>query len=111
MTRIQWLETLNKNENVTFIIMKAVKDDYSPMYHAEYRTTPIRGVYEWLQSEDGYIVINRDHPPIDVTGNWEKWYRGGRLKCAIITTEDDLYKMYGDKQGEEMIEYYNTIFR
>lgn len=111
MTRQEWLKTLNKNENATFIIAKAVKDDYSPMYHNEYRTTPIRPVYEWLQSEDGYVVLNTEHPPIDITGNWEKWYRSGRLKCAVITTEDDLYKMYGDKQGEEMLKYYDSTVR
>ena len=30
MTRYEWLENQNKNEDVTFIIAKAVKDDYSP---------------------------------------------------------------------------------
>ena len=111
MTRKEWLKTLSKNEEVTFIIARAIKDDYSPMYHKEYRTTPIRPVYEWLQSEDGYVVINADHPPIDVTGNWGKRYNSGRLKCAIITTEDDLCKMYGDKQGLEMLKHYDGIIR
>lgn len=112
MTRKEWLETLNKNEDVTFIIMKAVKDDYSPMYHDEYKTTPIRPVYEWLQTDDDrYIVINPDHPPIDVTGNWGKWYGSSGLKCAIITTREDLYTIYGSKQGEEMIEHYDEVCR
>lgn len=111
MTRTEWLNTLNKNEEVTFIIAKAVKDDCSGMYHHEYRTTPIRPVYEWLQSEDGYVVINTDHPPIDISGSWDKWYRSGRLKCAVITTDDDLYKLYGDKQGDEMIAYYDRKCR
>ena len=111
MTRKEWLETLNKNEDVTFIIAKAVKDDYSPMYHKEYRTTPVRAVYEWLQGEDGYVVLNPDHSQIDVTGNWGKWYRNGRLKCAVITTKEDLYTMYGDKQGEEMLKHYDGTCR
>ena len=103
MTRYEWLENQNKNEDVTFIIAKAVKDDYSPMYHTEYRTTPIRPVYEWLRFDDRYVVLNTDHPPIDVTGNWGKWYKRGRLKCAVITTIEDLYKMYGEP-AEKMLQ-------
>lgn len=108
MTRQEWLENLNKYDEVTFIIAKAVKDDNSPMYHTEYRTTPIRAVYEWLHREDEYVVINTDHAPIDVTGNWGKWYRSGRLKCAIITTKEDLYKMYGE-WAEQMLQSGGTV--
>lgn len=112
MTRKEWLETLNNNDEVTFIIAKAVKDDYSEMYHNEYRTTPIRPAYDWLNvDEDRYIVLNTDHPPIDITGNWGKWYRSGRLKCAVITTKEDLYKMYGGKQAEKMLSYYEGTCR
>lgn len=111
MTRKEWLENLNKNEDVTFIIAKAVKDESSPMYHTEYRTTPIRPAHEWLSVDDRYVVINPDHPPIDITGDWGKWYRNGGLTCAIITTIEDLYKMYGSKQGDEMLRHYDDVCR
>lgn len=112
MTRKEWLERLRMNDEVTFIIAKAVKDDYSPMYHNEYRTTPIRTVSDWLSSEnDKYIVINADHSPIDITNGWVNWYKTGDLKCAIITTTDDIYTLYGEKQGSKMIEYYDRVCR
>lgn len=113
MTRKEWLETQNKNDEVTFIIAKAVKDENSPMYHYEYRTTPIRAVWDWLNgsNNDKYIVINTDHPPIDITNGWGNWYKRGSLKCAIITTNEDLFKMYSGEQAERMIEYYDRICR
>lgn len=111
MTRQEWLKNQSKNEEVTFIIAKAVKDEGSTMYHHEYRTTPIRTVSEWLKGDDGYVVINTDHPPIDITGSWEKFYRSGRLKCVVITTKEDLYKLYGREQGETMLKYYEETCR
>ncbi len=46
----EWLESKGKNEQATFIIAKSVKDDASPFYHKEYKTTPIFCVWEWLQT-------------------------------------------------------------
>ena len=111
MTRKEWLENKNKNDEATFIIARAVKDDGSAMYHTEYKMTPVRTVWEWLTSKDEYIVINSDHAPIDVTGNWGRWYESGRLKCAIITTKDELYKMYGSEQAEKMLQHYASTVR
>lgn len=93
----------------TFIIKKAVKDEASPFYHDEYKTTPVRYKHEWMQSEgfvDNHIVIKADHPPIDVTGAWHNWYKGGTLRCAMVTTEADLLTHYGEEQGRKMIAYY-----
>lgn len=109
----EWLHTKDKNTNVTFIIAKAVKDETSPFYHTEYRTTPIRSVWEWLEGEtaENYIVIKADHPPIDATGSWNDWYLKSHLLCAMIATEQDLITRYGEKQGNEMIEYYDNKLR
>lgn len=110
----EWLESKGKNEQATFIIERAVKDDATPFYHDEYRTTPIRSVYEWLDSTtaEKYIVINADHAPIDVSnGGWTNWYKGGHLHCAVITTEEELYKHYSETQAKEMIEWYDKKVR
>ena len=109
----EWLESKGKNEQATFIIAKAVKDDNSPFYHKEYRTTPIFCVREWLQTNttEKYIVINADHSPIDITNGWVNWYKGGHLHCAILTTEEDLYTEMSKEQAERMIAYYDKEVR
>jgi hypothetical protein len=73
-----------------------------------YSTTPIHSAWEWLNNEvlSDYLVINPDHAPIDVTGGWTNRYRTGRLHCAMITSEAELLKQYGEKQGRDMIAYY-----
>ena len=110
----EWLEAQkSENTTATFVIAKAVKDEASPLYHFEYRGTPIRAIWEWLQGEtaDKYIVINKNHPPIDITGNWVRAYNRGDLNCCVITTEQDLFTMYSEKQAKEMIEYYDREVR
>ena len=47
----EWLETKGKNEQATFVIAKAVKDEHAPGYHYEFRETPIFTVWEWLDGE------------------------------------------------------------
>ena len=104
----EYLEKTAKPE-ATFIIQKAVKNENAPGYHNEYKTTPVRHKSEWLRGEgfiDNYIVIKADHPPIDVTGAWHNWHKGGSLGCAMVTTEADLLTHYGEKQGHRMIAYY-----
>jgi hypothetical protein len=109
----EWLEAKGQNEQATFVIAKAVKDEQSPMYRYEYRETPIRTVWEWLGGEtaDKYIVINPDHPPIDIAGHWVRHYNKGWLKCCVITTEQDLYTKYSEKQAKEMLEWYDKEVR
>lgn len=110
----EYLEKMSTRNNATFIIQKAVKDEHSPFYNDEYKTTPVRHRDEWLQGEgfiDNYIVIKADHPPIDVTGAWNNWYKGGLLRCAMVTTETDLLTHYGENQGRSMIAYYDREVR
>lgn len=113
MKLTEWLQNKGKNESATFVIAKAVKDDSSPLYYFEYKTTPIRTVWEWLEGNTGeeYIVINADHPPIDVTGNWVRHYKNGWLQCAMITTEQDMFTKYSGKQAQDMIEWYDKEVR
>jgi hypothetical protein len=110
----EWLERKDKSQNATFLIARAVKDEHTPYYHDEFRTTPIRSVWEWLDSEmtDKYIIVCKDHAPIDTTGGgWMNWYKSGRLDCAIITTEKDVFTRYSESQGKEMLEMYDERAR
>lgn len=109
MTVREYLETLSNNENVTFVKMEAEKDDTSPFMNEVYKTTPVRTVWEWKEATSilDYIVVNKDHAPIDVTGNWSNWYKKGMLKCCMITTKETIYQLYPSKeQAERMIKYY-----
>ena len=102
----EYLQDLPENTQVTFI--KRTGD-------REYKTTPIKAAWEWLRHEqlcDSYLVMNAEHPPIDVTGGgWLNKYSQGSLKCALITAEGDILKLYGEKQGREMIEYYKRTVK
>lgn len=78
-----------------------------------FRTTPIWSAWEWLNNENlcDYLVINADHPPIDINGGWSLRYREGLLRCAMITTEAELLAQYGEKQGRDMVAYYErTVY-
>ena len=113
MTIREYLERIGRN-NVTFIILHAVKDDNTPFYHSEYKTTPVRHRDEWLQGDgfiDNHIVIMADHPPVDLTGAWHNWYKDGFLRCAVVTTEADLRTMYSEKQALDMIAMYEREVR
>ena len=109
----EWLESKGKSEQATFIIAKSVKDDDSSFYHKEYKTTPIYAVWEWLKCVfcEKYIVINADHPPVDINGHWVRMYKQGHLQCAILTTEEDLYTEMSEEQAKRMIEYYDKEVR
>lgn len=110
MTIREYLSKLPKNDQVTFVVQHAVKSEAGPFYENRYSTGPIRGAWEWLEFGesflDGNLVINADHPPIDVTGLWARNYKNGHLRCAMVTTEADLLTHYGPEQGRRMIAYY-----
>ena len=103
-----------RNRDCTFIVQKAVKDEHTPFYHNEYVGTPIHNISEWERSENfinNYIVIKFEHPPIDSTGTWHNWFKWGHINCAMVTTEKDLITHYGEKQGRDMIKYYDKKVR
>lgn len=104
----QLLEQADKNERFTFIIQNVEKDEHSPFFHDVYETTSCRPVWDWLRGEwiDEYIVIKKDHAPIDVTGGWTNHYKAGMLKCCMITKPEALIQRYGEKQGNDMIAFY-----
>lgn len=108
------LEIMAKDKrcySITFTIAKVYKDERTPFYHFEYYQTPIRAYDEWKNMSKEYIVVNPNVCPIDMTGLWQKRYLRGEIYNAIICTEEDLIKMYGEKQGNEMIEWYDKDVR
>lgn len=105
----EWLQSKGENESVTFIIAKAAEEQ-----RYEYKTTPIRPVWEWLHFNriaENYIIINADHPPIDFSGSWMNQYNRGQLRCAIIVSIEDVYKIYSERQAEDIIKYYDEKSR
>lgn len=108
MRTTEYLEQLSENEQVTFIIAEARNDENTPLQHLEYRTTPVRCVWEWARNEKlaNYIVTIKDHPPIDMTGTWVNWHKKGRLKCCVLISEETLHALYSEKQANDMIEFY-----
>lgn len=111
MRTTEYLETLDSNEQVTFIIAEAQKDEHTPFYSTVYRTTPIRSAWEWAKCEslENHLVMMKDHPPIDVNGAWHNWYKDGRLKCCVLISEETLRTQYSEKQAQDMIAHYEKI--
>ena len=105
----KYLNGLNENDRVTFVIAKAEKRDWGPGHDTVYHTTPVRVAREWKEWEAGqnYIVANEDHPPVDISGTFVNWYNRGDLKCCVLISEDTLRVMYGEKQAEDMIKFYD----
>lgn len=112
MNLLEFLSTQNKNNLYTFTICTCEEESEHVKTNV-FRQTPLRAVWEWLEGDylNKFIVINANHPPIDITGYWVTSYNQGHLKNCIITTEKDLIEEYGEKQGREMIEYYNKKVR
>lgn len=109
-----YLNEIGKNAEVTFIIVDVEKDEHSPFHHNIYKTTPIRCVWEWLESTSGLLdmlVVNKDCEPIDITGGWQNWYRKGALKCCMIESEESLRTMYSKEQVEDMIRWYEKTIK
>lgn len=110
----EYLDQQPSNREVAFVIARAVKDDATPYYHTEYRMTPIHSAWEWLDAEtlDDCIVINADHPPMDITGHWVRAYNAGRMSCAVLTTVEDLRKLYpNEAQLQRMIAHYEKTVK
>ena len=99
-----YLQQFPEATQVTFIKLNA-GDKYS--------TTPVLAGWEWMANDAicDYLVINADHPPIDISGTRGKQYKDGGLKCAVITTEALLLNQYGEKQGCEMVKHYERTVR
>lgn len=107
----EYLELIGVNEKsivqLTFIIGRAVKDENSYGHHLEYRSTPIRTVWEWWSAPilNEYYLLNEAQPPIDNGCGWSNWYNKGHLKCFLVIPKEDLEKLYPTaEQGLEWAE-------
>lgn len=100
--------TKHSNEKLTFVIGKAAKWENAPGYYMEYRSTPIRCVWEWLEGNGSsldYIMIDEAQPPVG-DRVWVNWYMKGHLKCFLIISKEELYKIYSQEQAESMIRFW-----
>lgn len=110
MTVGEYLKRMKKNDDVAFITARAVKDDNTPFYHAEYHTG------SWCRVEDvlgncmaDYIILNDKQPAISwLSGvDWNNDLRRGTLKRNfLVIKEADLETLVPSKeQREHMIKY------
>ena len=114
MTAREYLQKIVEKhgpQQVTFVIAHSVRNAAAPGHHYEYQTTPVYYTDELLRYPadtwvDKHLVINADHPPIDITGIWVRNYQKGWLYCAMLTTETDLRTLYCETQATSMIAYY-----
>lgn len=107
-------EYLEKSGNIkfTFIKARARKDSYSPMYHPEYQTTPLRYKGEWEEDGRGCdrilesIVLNDKQPSITwLSGaDWNGQINMGLAKCLLIIHPDDFKLLIPGKQQREHME-------
>jgi hypothetical protein len=112
----EYLKKYNVTGDVTFIIAKAEKDENTPFYHSAYVTTPITHA-TWLEDKCprmlDYVVLNDHQPPIDwLSGsNWNMPYSKGWLRCMLVTTEEELKKMYSEEQAKSIERFCETQFK
>lgn len=98
-----YFSRLHKLDSVTFIKVRARKDNGTPFYHAEYQTTPTNMVEQWRNSNlMDYIVLNDNQPQIE-------WLCGGYVKstrCMLIISEEDFALLYPNaEQRQSMIDF------
>ena len=99
----QYLEKMDKVQQVTFIKARARKDAHTPYYHPEYQTTPINTVSEWMGNNNtrllGSIILNDKQPPIDwlCGAQMGNAVHGGWLKCLLVISEEDFALLYGNE--------------
>ena len=110
MTVETYLKKIDPRYEVTFIKARARADAHSPFYHAEYQTTPLYYVNEWLGFNNERIlksvVLNDKQMPIDWLSGacWGNMVKIGRAKCLLIVSEEDfklLYKSEEQRVGME----------
>lgn len=91
---------------VSFIIAKAVKDEATPYYHAEYKTSSLFHPFDKMYYDD-YVILNDKAMPIDwLSGaSWSNAVKGGWAKCLLIIRWEDLITIYSEEQARSMIEY------
>jgi hypothetical protein len=106
----EYLKSHDWNE-ISFIIAKAVKDEATPYYHAEYKTSSLLHPYDdFINFYDDYLILNDNAFPIDwLSGaTWGNAVKRGYAKCLLIISWKDLTALYSEEQARETIEYIDT---
>ena len=104
----EYLSQFDVYTKVTLIVAKAVKDEHTPGYHPEYRTTPINMICEWRPSDlMDYHILNTKQCPIDWMSGapWANDFKAGRLLSLLIISDEDMKTLYSEQQANELIEY------
>ena len=110
----EYLNTLNANQDVTFIKAVAQKDENSPFYSEVYHTTPIRQAHEWQNSSvSDFYILNHKQCPIDwLSGaTWKNQFEKGHLKSLLIISKEDIEKLYSPKQAAETIKFIEGVIK
>lgn len=104
-----YLQTHEWNE-VSFIVAKAVKDDKTPFFHPEYKTSTLFHHFEDISCYDDYLILNDKATPIDWLSGapWGNAVRRGLAKCLLIISRKDLTTLYDEKQANSIIEYIDS---
>lgn len=104
-----YLQTHEWSE-VSFIIAKAVKDDKTPLFHSEYKTSSLFHHFEDISYYDDYLILNDKAMPIDWLSGapWGNAVRRGWAKCLLVISRKDLITLYGEKQADSIIKYIDS---
>lgn len=105
-----YLQTHEWSE-VSFIIAKAVKDDTTPLFHPEYKTSSLLQHFESdISNYDDYLILNYNAMPLDWLSGapWGNAVRRGRAKCLLIINREDLITLYSEEQANSTIKYIDS---
>lgn len=106
-----YLKRLPENMSATFLKARARKDANTPFYHAEYQTTPLLAVWEWLEGHSSVldaVVLNDKQESITwLSGaDWNPDIRAGRSICLVVISREDMETLYPNKEQREGTEAY-----
>jgi len=100
---------LSANDNVTFIIAEAQKDDNTPFYHPVYKDTPISKVGDCIK-HGWYLELNvlNDHqmPIVWLSGaDWTNWIEKGVTTSFLAISDEDMLLMFSEEQAQHTFDY------
>lgn len=100
----------HKWSEISFIITKAVKDDATPFFHPEYKTSRLFHNFDNISYYDDYLILNDKAMPIDWLSGapWGNAVRKGEAKCLLIINREELITLYSEDQANSIIEYIDS---
>lgn len=105
----EYLERYNEYMDVTFIKVVARKDDNTPFYHEEYKTTPIRTIREWKHNTElmDSFILNDKQCPIDWLSGalWSNHFYKGRLLSLLVVDKKNIEMLFSPEQAARTIKF------